>query len=1404
MNVLLVGAECLQLSASGRLPKKCPGIHFDSSESINKAQGKIEIGTYEVFISDLSLPDGSALDLFRSLRENGHYLPFCIVAEDFSEDVLIAALNEGVHAVYKIGDDDEHTCEDIALDLNRLLAADDSEGKSVEEVLLSHVDRFQNVPSGFSGVGFWKWDAATGQITWSESARSLLGCEEEEDFSTFPDFSEKIHPDDREAFLKGIYAVLEHGTIYTGTSRILLPDGTIRCLTFRGDVDRDSSGACKTYSGVFFENKELLNLASTQADAAKHFEDQTALFFNQLPALLWTTDADLNIFSLHGSILSKNNIDVEGIPGLQVQVFLTIIPEAQRQNLMSMHLRGLQGEEVEDVWVGCGLVIQIHITPFKDVNGSCIGILGLALDITERIRAEEALRESEELYRTIFETTLAPTAILDEDLNFILVNNVFAKWSGYSKEELEGKIPWTEFIVEEDRERLMDYHRKRATLPDDVPRNHSFKGKTRDGTIYTVFLTIASIPGTGKRVASFTDVTPLILAEEEAHESSRILIDIIEFLPDATFVIDTDHRITAWNKAMEQLTGLPKEDILGNNDYEYAIPLYGEKRPLLINFVLTQDPASTSLYDVLKNENNVLYAEVFSPGAFNGRGAYLSGSASPLYNNQGQIVGAIESVRDISERKIAERAIQESEEKFREVFNQANDCMFLNTVRSDGNPGRFISVNDLFCETLGYSREELMQMSLADLEVPEDPTLVPKLQEMLREGKTAVFEGTIVRKDCRSVPVEISIHRFDLNGHPVHLSVARNITARIESERLLQAPHHLATGLSTISSIEEMLPFCGSVAMDISGMDAGALYLIDPENGDFVLHYAKGFSERFCELTYRIPRWKIFRCGLDPQKKNVDFSCHITLRQLFVQQMHHERVTSLNTFPVYFRNNLIGCLCLASKNSDVLSVQVHNILETISAQIGNGIGRVLAEEALAKSEEHYRTLVESSLDVILVFNPLLRLTYVNPVAAEKMRRDAVNLVGLGPEALFPSDYSALMMGNLKQVLETKTIFRREARLPFGGKMIWYDINVVPELSQSGDTEAIIVTCRDISALKESEVKIREHAATQQAILTASPVGIVLIERNTVIWTNESMCRMLGFTEAEILGEDIRKRFSRDLDYEDAKRRAFATGEAEMELLSKDGTLLPCLGRVAKIAEPSKNECYIVTVTDISALKKAEKSLQEINEKLRLLSSITRHDVLNMTSALLTYERVLKKMLPDREDINHMLDTMLEATNRISGQVQFTSDYQDVGVKSPAWQHIESVIHSVLFHSLNLPVTVQVETGDLEVFADPMLKRVFYNIFENALRHGEHVTEIRVSWEQQGEEGVLVIEDDGVGVPFDSKEDIFERGVGSNTGYGLFLTQEILAITGISIKETGTPGEGVRFEIVVPEEKWRMR
>jgi len=108
-----------------------------------------------------------------------------------------------------------------------------------------------------------------------------------------------------------------------------------------------------------------------------------------------------------------------------------------------------------------------------------------------------------------------------------------------------------------------------------------------------------------------------------------------------------------------------------------------------------------------------------------------------------------------------------------------------------------------------------------------------------------------------------------------------------------------------------------------------------------------------------------------------------------------------------------------------------------------------------------------------------------------------------------------------------------------------------------------------------------------------------------------------------------------------------------------------------------------------------------------------------------------------------------------------------------------------------------------VYADAMLEKVFANLLDNSVRHGERVTSIRVSSRMDGTTLVVVWEDNGTGIVASDKEKIFGRGYGKNTGMGLFLIREILALTGISIRETGVPGSGARFEILVPEGKYRL-
>lgn len=157
------------------------------------------------------------------------------------------------------------------------------------------------------------------------------------------------------------------------------------------------------------------------------------------------------------------------------------------------------------------------------------------------------------------------------------------------------------------------------------------------------------------RVWSFRDITAQRLSESALIESHRRLNDIIEFLPDSTLVIDREGRVLAWNKAMEEITGIPKDEMLGKGDYEYSLPFYGERRPILIDMVLQGEIEGNShRYDLISKLGEIYYAEVYTPNAFGGKGAYLWGVSRPFYDSSGEIVGSIECLRDITERRNTE------------------------------------------------------------------------------------------------------------------------------------------------------------------------------------------------------------------------------------------------------------------------------------------------------------------------------------------------------------------------------------------------------------------------------------------------------------------------------------------------------------------------------------------------------------------------------------------------------------------------------------------------------------------------------------------------------------------------------------------------------------------------------
>jgi PAS domain S-box-containing protein len=224
--------------------------------------------------------------------------------------------------------------------------------------------------------------------------------------------------------------------------------------------------------------------------------------------------------------------------------------------------------------------------------------------------------------------------------------------------------------------------------------------------------------------------------------------------------------------------------------------------------------------------------------------------------------------------------------------------------------------------------------------------------------------------------------------------------------------------------------------------------------------------------------------------------------------------------------------------------------------------------------------------------------------------------------------------------------------------------------------------------------------------------------------------------------------------------------------------------------------------EIAGHRKVRDSLEVVNKKLNLLATVTRHDILNQITAISGYIQLLNDKLSGDPKISGYINKVENAITTIQREITFTRDYKDLGIRPPEWQRVKDIIRRASETQPMKSIKFDIRTGDLLVFADPFLEKVFANIFDNTIRHNGNVTEMKIFFNGDGRNGTLVIEDNGRGIPKSLKPHLFEYDVGKTTSFNLFLSQEILSITGLLISETGIEGKGARFEIFLPEGTWK--
>jgi PAS domain S-box-containing protein len=634
-------------------------------------------------------------------------------------------------------------------------------------------------------------------------------------------------------------------------------------------------------------------------------------------------------------------------------------------------------------------------------------------------------------------------------------------------------------------------------------------------------------------------------------ESRQRMNDIIDHLPDATFAIDLRGNVIAWNRAMEEMTGVRNEEILGTGNHSYAIPFYGEPRPVLLDLILKDNKELSDSYPFVARKDNKLVSEIFIQRMHGGKGSYLWFIASPLYDSQGTISGAIESIRDITDRK-------QAEDELNAAYQQ-----------------------------IAATEEELRG----------------QFEEIIQSN-----------------------------------------TALRESEERYRT-------------------------------------LVETTDTGFVVLNEQGVV-------------------LDTNRRYVEMTGHLDNREI--------------------------------------------------------LGRNVTEWTAEYDKEKNRQAVTQCI------------------------RDGV-------------------LRNFEVNYVDKS-----------GSVTPVEINAT--VISSGGSPRIITLCRDITRRKHAETIIMENQRTLEEIVHTyrtifenTGTAMVLLEEDTTIsLANAEFERLSGYPRDAIEGKKHWTEFvlAEDLDRMIVQhrlrreRKEAALTHYEFRFVSRSGGMRNIFLIIDLIPGTKRSVASLIDITDKI---RAQERLKGVNDKLRLLNRITRHDIRNQLTSLKGYLELAGLNFGDPGAFR-CIEKGKTVAGIIGEQIEFTADYEDIGISEPQWQDLDRIMpRSAVPGDVEFLSAI---TG-IEVYADRMLVKVFYNLIDNSVRHGENVRVIRVSSRDSFEGLLIVYEDDGIGIPKNAREEIFVPGHGTQRGLGMFLSREILAITGITIRENGTEGKGVRFEINVPKGAYRI-
>ena len=513
-------------------------------------------------------------------------------------------------------------------------------------------------------------------------------------------------------------------------------------------------------------------------------ESQLCLFLlGKMSDVVWTTDTNMKPTYVSPSVLDAFGYTREERMRQNIEEMLT---SQSLSDLINVYSEEMEREKKADSDPDRTLTLELEylrkngstvwmetiVGGIRNDQGELTGFHGVARDISQRKLLEAKRKESEDRFRLLAELAPVGIVITDRDQNVIYVSKKFTELLGYTGEDIPTIADWWPLAYPSITLRNSVQNKWKEVL-EEASRAQSeiqpvdFPVRCKDGTIRQIEFHMAS---TGElNFTTFVDITARKNAEAALKQSNNLMRFIIEHDSTAVAVFDRELKYIFVSQQYLDAYGIKERDVIGKKHYQ-IFPDLPEKWKEAHRKALAGEPSGVDEDSYLNKDGTI---------------DWVRWQCRPWCGADGSIGGIVLYTELISKRKQSEEALKKSEERYRLLLQNANDAVFVHELYPEG-PGLFLEVNEQVCRMLGYTREELLKMTVGDIDVPEMKEKIPAVIQKLLESGQAIFETEHLNKDGKRIPAEISASLFYLNNRATVLSVIRDLTERKQNERILR------------------------------------------------------------------------------------------------------------------------------------------------------------------------------------------------------------------------------------------------------------------------------------------------------------------------------------------------------------------------------------------------------------------------------------------------------------------------------------------------------------------------------------------------------------------------------------------------------------------------------------------